>query len=536
MRILLTTILLLLVTSSLTAQLPDHEAWGRTRFRATAANPLFATADGCAHCHSTSPQATAMTSATGNDISPHGLWGATMMANSMRDPYFRAQLARETLTYPDRAAEIEGLCITCHAPMARHTADAAGFAPPRVAELENHALAQDGVSCTACHTALPDGLGTPTTWGGRLKIGRERVIFGPYEDPVTGPMTVNTNFTPTHGEHLSSSGFCGSCHTLETRPAEDQPLFLEQAPFLEWKNSEFAENETSCQDCHMPDVGPTRIARNPPGRDFLIPTRSPYRGHQFVGGNAWMLEQLAEHREALNVPATAAALERAARATRKQLFERTARLEILAAKRNDGELSFDVRIENLTGHKLPTGYPSRRMWLNVDVYAGRQVVFSSGAVDDEGRIKGLAEPLLQPHRDRITAPSEVPIYEAVADDLEGNPTTSLIAMARHRKDNRLLPRGWKADGPWAEKTAPVGIGEDADFTAGFDSVHYRIPVPSEAGRLRVIARLRYQTIPPAWVAGLRGYDASEEVSRFLSIYDASPHASDLLAIGSDFVD
>ena len=39
-----------------------------------------------------------------------------------------------------------------------------------------------------------------------------------------------------------------------------------------------------------------------------------------------------------------------------------------------------VAVENLAGHKLPTAYPSRRVWLHVTVLDGPDVVFESGAI------------------------------------------------------------------------------------------------------------------------------------------------------------
>src|SRR5690606_934061 len=48
-----------------------------------------------------------------------------------------------------------------------------------------------------------------------------------------------------------------------------------------------------------------------------------------------------------------------------------------------GSITLDVKVTNLSGHKLPTGYAEgRRMWLNVQVRdAGNQVVAESGAYD-----------------------------------------------------------------------------------------------------------------------------------------------------------
>ena len=72
----------------------------------------------------------------------------------------------------------------------------------------------------------------------------------------------------------------------------------------------------------------------------------------------------------------------------------------------DGRLDADVVVRNLTGHKLPTGYPSRRVWLHVTVRdAAGAVVFESGAVEPTGAIAGndndADRERVEPHYDEI---------------------------------------------------------------------------------------------------------------------------------------
>ncbi len=533
--------------------LPDGPAWGRSRFQASAANAVFATADGCAHCHSVSDRAGALWSATGEDVSPHGLWEATMMANAGRDPYWHAQLAKEREASPEKAAAIESLCVRCHMPTMHHTYAIAGLDAPRVHEGLADPLFADGVTCTVCHQVQPDGLGEPETFSGRPVIRAERRIFGPYEEPSGAPMQAHTAFTPEHGAHISSSAMCAACHTLSTThvAAEmggDAVPFEEQSPYLEWRNSVFSDEgaagltseSRSCQQCHMPDVGDMRIARNPGGRDFNIQTRPDVRGHAFVGGNAFMLDLFRAHREELGVTAPDSAFERLARATRAQLSHATARLTVANMQRitaDDGGplFTFDVQVENLTGHKFPTGYPARRAWLHVIVRDEQgRTVFESGKVDEEGRLIGVADEMAIPHYDVIERPSQVQVYEMVAADVSGAPTTYLTRMATRKKDNRLLPRGYAADGPHATQTGPIGVGSDwlgsdGDFVGGGDMVTYRVTLPEEgadAGReesgrgMTVIAWLLYQPIPPAWVAPLRDVK-HEHAGRFVTMYDGA---------------
>lgn len=539
---------LLLVGSLLIAGVAASDAQparGRMRSQTERASGLpaaFMEARQCALCHSTSPDARAMIDAGGADVSPFLTWSATTMANSFNDPYWRAQMSHEIEKNPAQKKEIESLCLTCHAPASSHQARLDGVPSPAFETLGRDPLARDGVSCTVCHQAQPGNLGKPESFSGRLDIRDEQTIFGPYKDPLPMPMRMHTGYTPTFGEHVSSSALCGSCHTLFTQASGARSPFLEQAPYLEWRNSVYSDEQgrtsasRSCQECHMPDAGAMRIARNPRGFDFNIAPRENVRSHALVGGNAFMLDLLRTNAAELGVTAEPEALLRAAAATRAQLAHRTAKIDIAKLRRTSTGVEFDVEVTNLSGHKLPSGYPSRRVWLQVEVRAGQDTLFSSGALDEKGFLRGVANDLGEPHRDRIESPSQVAIYEMVALDTRGKVTTSLADMAAHRKDTRLLPLGWRPDGPHADETRPVGVDGDRDFTAGRDTVTYAVVLPESArGSLTVVARLHYQAIPAAWANSLRS--SSTEASRtFLRMYDAASHAPETLASAVATVD
>lgn len=492
----------------------------------------FTTSEQCAVCHTTAPGATAMLDAAGEDISPYGTWQATMMANSFRDPYFRAQLMKETAAAGE---EVQELCLRCHTPMLHHQARIDGKPFPRLADVDGDPFADDGVSCTVCHMMDGKNFGEDGSFSGRPTFTKERKIFGPYANVATRPMLNMVRYTPTHGPHVQKAGLCATCHTLFTE--HNGTPFPEQTPYLEWRNSEFSDEREgadpaktrTCQQCHMPRSAPTRIARTPMGFDFNIPARPDFAVHAFVGGNAFMLDLMNEHREDLDVLAEPAQFERMAAATRAQLAEATARIAISPLARDGGALTFGITVENLTGHKFPTGYPARRAWLKVEVEVDGQLVFASGVADADGRLVGIADEMRLPHVRTVEKPGDVVVYEMVAGAPDDAPTTYLTKMVKRLKDTRLLPRGWRHDGPHIGDTAPVGVDGDADFTAGGDRVAFRIALPVEAkGRCEVRATLCYQTVPPAWVDALRSVDA-EEARRFVGWYDAAKKVPETVA-------
>ena len=72
-----------------------------------------------------------------------------------------------------------------------------------------------------------------------------------------------------------------------------------------------------------------------------------------------------------------------------QLQNRTASIELFDGGFRDGALEFEIAISSSVGHKLPTGFPSRRVWLHVTVYdTGGSVVFESGAWTGNGQVNG----------------------------------------------------------------------------------------------------------------------------------------------------
>jgi hypothetical protein len=449
---------------------------------------LFSGAGNCAFCHdSWTPEDARSGTALATD------WRATMMAHSFKDPLWRALMEAEVQENPGLKSFIENKCQTCHAPLARTQAHADGTNELAFADALHSWLAAEGVGCTLCHQIQSANLGTHASFTGLYQIGTNRLIFGPYEDVLTMPMRRHVDYTPVHGAHVQDSALCATCHTLFTPilDADGKTIgeFPEQTPYLEWRNSDYARPGRHCQDCHMPRVDEAvKVSSRPP---WLEP-RAPFWKHQFVGGNAFMLGLLADNTKSLDANADAAGFKTMMAQTRSQL-QRAAQLHI-AGERQDGQLTLRVTVENLTGHKFPTGHPYRRAWLHVRVANARgQLLFESGAVEKSGSLSGLHDGHA-PHYDVVTRAGQVQVYQSVMADRDGQPTWSLLRGAAYLKDNRIPPKGFKPDGPDAASVAVCGVAEaDANFNAnasGRDdgSGGIALPVRANGGRGAFAAR------------------------------------------------
>jgi hypothetical protein len=266
------------------------------------------------------------------------------------------------------------------------------------------------------------------------------------------------------------------------------------------------------------------------------PGRSPFSQHRFVGGNAFMLEMLRDNAMEIGVTADAVHFDSTIAFTRQQLQTRTALLTAEAGADQD-LLTINIKVENLAGHKFPTGFPSRRAWLRVLVSDEQgHPVFESGGYDDDGTIRNLdGTAAYMQHHDVITGADQVQIYESVMVDVNDAVTRTLLRGARYVKDNRIPPKGFSAAAERFADMAVAGMAaQDANFNhdesgegSGSDTVTYEIDVSGRSGQLQIIAELLYQSIKPAFVADIAGHD-TPAVNRFVGYYDAADKTPELV--------
>ena len=444
--------------------------------------------------------------------------------------------------------------------------------------LFDHAM--DGVSCSLCHQIADDGLlGQLDSYTGGYTIAdarglESRPAYGQYEDPDASYMLAQTThvdaaghetgYLAQYGAHISSSETCATCHELNVDSVDDRgsPLggdhFAEQSNYTEWRLSDYATGgplERSCQGCHMPVIDrPVPIADG-----SAVEPREGFAEHTFLGANTVMQTMFKMFDEELGLPPGMEADFDESIARNRAFLETSATLELgnfgraalPPAVPGEGEdepvedagpmeeLSFDVKVVNQTGHRLPSGYHSRRVYLHTVVTDENGAkVFESGRIEPDGRIVGVAEDvsadLWEPHHEIITDDSQVQVWQAIVGKTDGSRTHSLLDGDRYLKDNRILPKGFfKAeaiDNPeTVESFGTFGKAlTDADFDAGEDTVTYKVAVPA-GGQYRVLVELRYQPLAYGHLQELflEG-DRLDAVDAFRTIYDGVWRAGERL--------
>jgi len=424
------------------------------------------------------------------------------------------------------------------------------------------ALGRDGVSCTVCHHISAEGLGKPETFTGEFKTSLPTEVYGPFKNAVPLPMKNGLGIEPknTAENQIESSALCGSCHTiiLPVYKKDGDPvyehgkpkMFYEQATYIEWLNSDFqneiaphGKDPQTCQHCHMPtdydghklaykianieDNTFPEVAFRAPDKDITLEVRDPFYRHTLLGINLFGMEMFGQFRTDLGLyktdpmlpnPSRTAHSHDTAIASSLELAGKSARVIIVGAVKLNGVIQSDVQVTNLAGHSLPSGVGFRRAFVCFEALdAGGNVVWSSGNTNADGVIVDTAgKPLVteffdpsqqtfQPHywkNHPITSDNQVEIYEELVRSPEGELTTSFLSLDDRVKDNRLQPKGWKPNGPYADETHSIGTDNDPSYTDGSGSsiVRYLIPLNAATNRAaRVRATLYYQTIPPYYL-------------------------------------
>ena len=504
---------------------------------------VFAGSGLCAICHEPgTPNVNALRDANGNDISPVTLWRSTMMGNAAKDPFWQAKVTAEVTAHPQYKELIEDKCTTCHSPLGHTEAIYNGQEYYSLQEMQNDPLAMDGVSCTACHQIKSDNLGTGESFSGHYIIENDRLIYGPFDNQFGTVMENVVNYTPLFGEQTLQSELCATCHTLFTPTIDNEGNIVgeiaEQTPYLEWINSNFYDENIECQSCHMPTVDEGVVISTMP---MNLPVRSPFAKHYFVGANVFMLKILRDNATEIGVTATTEQFDSTIARTLYQLQNQTAKINATYSWNSFTDLQINVSVKNLAGHKFPSGYPSRRAWIEIELKdENDQTVFSSGSWDAfTGEISGLHMPY-EPHHNVITDENQVQIYQAIMQDVDGNVTYTLLRGASYIKDNRLPPEGFTSTGPYYDSTRIEGLAlQDNNFNGGSsnegtgnDTITYKIGNLTGSNLYTVNIELLYQSTTPRFIRDLLQYD-TPEVNTFESYYetaDKSPVLIDSLQL------
>lgn len=475
-----------------------------------------------------------------------------MMANAAKDPLWQAKVSSEVRRTPALQSVIEEKCATCHMPMARTQAETLGvpvkiLGPDGFLEESHpfHSLAMDGVSCSLCHQVSDTNLGEQSSFSGGYAIDNStsapnRLIYGPYAAPFTNQMRNSVGFTPVEGAHITRSALCGTCHHLETPYVDANGTVLgtfpEQMTYLEWEHSQFNGPQPEgreCQDCHMADADGGVVLSNRGGPGLNLQARSPFAQHHFVGGNEFMLKLLTANLDALQLTASTQQIEDTRIRLISQMQSATASLAVSGIRVDAGELELGLLANNMAGHKVPSGFPSRRTWIHLTVTDGSgATVFESGRPEALGRIEGNDADFVpggsEPHYRLVSSPRQVQIYESVMENTDGEVTYTLLRGASYRKDNRLLPRGFDAASADPRIAVFGRASGDPDFIGGQDQIAYRVMTAGRPGPYLVDVKLLYQSVSAAFAADLRE-DETAEVARYVLMHDAADQTPTTIA-------
>ena len=206
----------------------------------------FETPEYCAQCHNQFYQQ----------------WKQAMMSEAYTHhwdeiEYFKLAVAHAEAD-PDFKEAVDG-CNGCHTPMAYLVGD---FPPPRPSE---GSRANESVSCEVCH--LIKGISGDTAYNFNFILEPGDTKYSSRKGETESP-----NHEIVEIDLHSDTRLCGTCHN------EKSPFGVwVKSTQLEWEEGPYAENDVTCQECHMPDTE-MRTAK-------LGSTYPDARMHLFNGGH-----------------------------------------------------------------------------------------------------------------------------------------------------------------------------------------------------------------------------------------------------------
>lgn len=368
--------------------------------------------------------------------------------------------------------------------------------------LESEAEAE-GIQCDFCHRMYDNEKRASLFDASEMPKGNGSFflhltdIFGPGDIQAerTKPLDADKPFQ-------QSAEFCGTCHDVTnplistaTSIGGSVPDMLHpiERTYTEWYHSGFNNGDPgdSCQGCHTP-------MKFPGAQTWLL-----HPGMKELWGD---VDQKWIDRGYLTPPNRNTETGRG-KLRNQNFMQSAADLTVTpsTAVVNPGDtFTLDVRVTNLTGHKLPTGFAEgREMWIYVKVEDNLGgIVYEDGAIAPTGK---------------LTRTGDTKVYERVGYALGYADSVVDSTKPADRKfrfvlentvaqDNRIPPAGfdkaaYQADGAFIVPEALYDAGENWDDTT------YTITVPADAplGDLTYTVELRYRTFGQEYMRFLKDH-------------------------------
>ncbi|MFQ6002249.1 MAG: multiheme c-type cytochrome [Candidatus Zixiibacteriota bacterium] len=259
------------------------------------------------------------------------IWSQSMHAKGLEDPVFKADYL---LAIMEEGEKIKSYCLSCHVPTVDKTND----------YNINREISKEGVTCDFCHSVSAVDLSkSPDPF--EMDIGESK--YGPYRN------TSSPAHAAVYSKIHTESEFCGACHELENKNG-----VLIMGTYSEWKESPYPAKGIHCQNCHMP-----KIFGLPVVDPKIKKTDHMLTAHEFLGGHSQ-----------INLAHAA-----------------QVRTEVKMEKDKAIITTYITNAES--GHKLPTGTPSRKVILETrildesdNILAETKKVYRKVLMDENGVI------------------------------------------------------------------------------------------------------------------------------------------------------
>lgn len=498
-----------------------------------------------------------LNSLPGDPTDPTSDLGATLVALGLGNEGITRATEDDPLTNEDLLPVTADLCLRCHTPagwMEGHSEPPTtaspflkgqfwgaafletpidGIGDPRIFDPSIESEAElEGVQCGVCHR-LDDAYTKSSSFGDLPQVNGNGGFFFTEHDDLGH--TVGSMVPPSREALIKSPALCGTCHNVTNPLIKTATMINGEVPdmqqpiertYTEWLYSDYSQpgpGYTRCQDCHTPMTFPgaqTYILY--PGLadmygDMDKKWSEPPYNYDVPLNRHDQIEDPESPGGFLDGPLVEA------RARNEAFMQTAATVEILdEPKPAEPGKSWKavVRVTNLTGHKLPTGYPEgRQMWIDlkvVDLGTG-DTILSSGNLDRTGALKRTLRTKV--YEIKIEAEGYdtlmydgFPLLDADQDGTVSHEEKEFHFLLGNNviKDNRIPPKGFNKAAYMAEGAFIIPHDRlDNDYPDGqnWDDTVYKFGLPADVvGPLEVTATLKYETFSREFVKFLNSQD------------------------------